>query len=297
MLQYIANSIKTHIGKQVLNQEEMTEHALAAFFAGGHVLLSGPAGLGKTEWGRSLAKALGVSFNRVRFVEGIMPYDVLGVIDRKLGQGELRRGPLFTQVFMADGIGNAQPKIQSILMDAMEEQTATIEGEKYGLAEPFFLIGTHDGTRMLPEALMDRFMMKLYVSYPGVAAEKQILQSRNEETTQEPICSAEAIAAAKQEVHAVVVEDTVLNYIISIVETTRRVGAVQTGASIRGSIALLEVSKAYAAIQGRDFVVMDDVRVMALPVLRHRIILKQDAVQEGVQPDRIIETVLNNRRG
>ena len=299
MLKDIASSIKAQISSQVLNQETMTEKALAAFFAGGHIYLTGTTGLGKTAWGQSLAQALGASFNRVRFTEGVQSFEITGVHDRKGGQMEMQRGPLFSQVFMADGLGNAKPKVQSILMDAIDDQTVAVEGEKYYLPEPFFVIGTHEGTHPLSEALADRFMLTLAIDYPGVAAEKQILQMYNQAQmtdAHEPICSAETLAQAKQEAQAVAVEDAILNYIVSLTETTRRVGAVQTGASLRGSIALLKVAKSYAAIQGRDFVIMDDVRSLALPVLRHRIILRPDAILEGIQPDRIIESVLAGRR-
>ena len=296
MLKNIADSIKDYIGSRIQNQDALTEQALTAFFACGHILLTGPTGLGKTEWGRSLAQALGVSFNRMRLTDSLQAFELTGTTDRKLSQTELRRGPLFTHVFMADGVENAQQKVQAILMDAMDERITTVEADKYYLPEPFFIIGTHDSARPLPEALADRFMMKIALNYPGVAAEKQMLQQRDNAEVYEPLCSAEAIALAKQEVKAVAVEDAILNYIVSIVETTRRVGAVQTGASPRGSIALLEAAKSYAAIQGRDFVVMDDVRNLALPVLRHRIALKQDAIQEGIQPDRIIDSILAGRK-
>jgi len=163
-----------------------------------------------------------------------------------------------------------------------------------------FVIAIHDGSFALPPMISDRFMMKLQVNYPGVAAEKQILQMHHLGTatnyTSAPICGPDAIAQAKYEVQAVAVEDSIFNYIISIVETTRRVNAVQTGASIRGSIDLLLASKAYAAVKGQDYVSMDDVRSLAMPVLCHRITLKPDAVREGIQAERIIESILVGRR-
>jgi len=295
MLKNIADSIKAQISKSVLNQEAITKLALTAFFAEGHVLLTGPTGIGKTEWTKGMAKALGMACNRIRFAEGVTQQDVLGT----KGTDELKRGPLFTQIFLAEGVHNASPKIKSILMDAMEEQTATIDGDGYFLPEPFFMVGTLEENQALEPNLADRFMLKLQVNYPGVAAEKQILLMNHEGIVKhgQQAVSAESIALAKQEVQDVAVEDAIFNNIISIVETTRRVAAVKSGASPRGSIALLKASKAYAAISGRDYVIMEDVQHLAVPVLRHRITLKPDAMQEGIQAERIIESILTGRRG
>jgi len=295
MLKNIADSIKAQIAKSVLNQDLVTELALTAFFAGGHVLLAGPTGAGKTEWIKGMAQALGIACNRIRFSQGVTAHDVLGT----KSMDELKRGPLFTQVFLAEGIHNAHPKVKSILMDAMEELTATVDGDGYFLPEPFFMAGTLEEGQNLEPDLADRFMLKLQVNYPGVAAEKQILLMNHEGIVKygQQAVSAESIALARQEVQDVAVEDAIFNYIISIVETTRRVGAVKSGASPRGSIALLMASKAYAAINGRDYVIMDDVRHLAVPALRHRITLKPDAMQEGILAERIIESILVGRRG
>ena len=302
MLKNIAYNVKAQISSQALNQETLSEQALTAFFAGGHILLEGPSGLGKTTWARAFAQAIGANCNRVRFNENTLPTDIVGApaLNPYSGQVEMRRGPLFTQVFLADGVGYAIPKTAATLMDAIEDHTAIAEGERYSLPEPFFVIATHDGVHTPSDALADLFMLKLTVGYPGIGAEKQILQMHHEasDNTQPapPICTPEDLAEARREVKAVAVEDAIFNYIISIVETTRRVGAVYIGASPRGSIALLDASKAYAAIQGRDYVIMDDVRNLAVPVLRHRVKLKPDAIREGIQADRIIESILIGRR-
>jgi MoxR-like ATPase len=185
----------------------------------------------------------------------------------------------------------------------MEERAITIDGQTHLLEEPFFVMATqnpieYEGTYPLPEALTDRFMMKINITYPGIAAEKQLLQmyhhgfSSGKLEDLPAVCSGADIALAKQEIQNVTVEESVFNYIVSIVETTRRVGAVQYGSSPRGSVALLMASKAYAALQGRDFVIPDDVRFLVLPVLRHRVIIKPEAEIEGITADRVIESIL-----
>ncbi|MCL2664668.1 MAG: MoxR family ATPase [Defluviitaleaceae bacterium] len=311
MLKDIADKIKAEIGKVVFAQEEMTDAALTALFAGGHVLLEGVPGLAKTLWVRALSRAVCADFKRIQFTADLMPSDILGtkIYSLKNGEFELRRGPLFTQLLLADEINRTPPKTQSALLEVMEEKTITIDGEVYELAEPFFVMATqnpieYEGTYPLPEALIDRFMMKLLLNYPGVAAEKNILLmhhenrsgKRPEEHTIERVCECADIAAAKDEINSVRVEDSIMNYIVSIIETTRHVGPVAYGASPRGSVALLLASKSYAAINGRDFVIPDDVRMLAAPVLRHRIILKPEAEIDGLKTDTVIENILSKVR-
>ena len=303
MLLNLTNSIKTQLNSRILNQENLTDLALTALFAGGHVLIEGVPGLAKTLWARSLASLLSVDCKRVQFTSDLMPSDILGtkVFNQQTGMFELRKGPLFTQLFLADEINRTPPKTQSALLEVMEEHAITIDGQTHVLDEPFFVMATqnpveYEGTYPLPEALTDRFMMKLLITYPCVAAEKQMLQmyhegfSHNEEIT--PICTAEDIKNAKLEIKNVAVEDGIFNYIVSVIETTRRVGAVQYGSSPRGSVALLLASKAYAALQGRDFVIPDDVHFLSKPILRHRIILKPEAEIEGITTDQVIDSIL-----
>ena len=302
----ITGLIKQRLGERVLNQENLTELALTALFAGGHVLIEGVPGLAKTLWARSLAQLLSVQCKRVQFTSDLMPSDILGtkVFSQRTGDFELRKGPLFTQLFLADEINRTPPKTQSALLEVMEERAITIDGETHELPEPFFVMATqnpieYEGTYPLPEALTDRFMMKLVITYPGVSAEKQMLGMHHEGFDPgklpklEPVCGASEFAEAKNEIRAVAVEDGVFNYIVSLVETTRRLGAIQYGASPRGSVALLLASKAYAAMQGRDYVIPDDVYNLTLPILRHRIQLKPEAEIEGITPDQIIEGILS----
>jgi len=269
MLREIVNGVKTQIGNRVLNREKITELALAAFFAGGHVLLTGPSGLGKTVWAGALAQAMGLSFKKELFMH------------------DYPSEPSFSQVYMAKQIASAPSRAKSSLLEAMDDQAQ------------FFIIATMDEGQILPEPLKDRFMLSLNIAYPGIAAEKQLLMLHNEakkELAPYPVCNQEAIQQAKREVAAITVEEPIFNYIISIVETTRRVGAFASGASPRGSKALLEAAKVYAAIHGRDYCTTDDVRNMAPHVLRHRVKLQPEAIQEGLQVDTIIEGILAGRK-
>lgn len=306
MLLTLANNIKSQLNNRILNQENLTELALTSLFAGGHVLIEGVPGLAKTMWARSLAQLLSVECKRVQFTSDLMPSDILGtkVFNQQTGVFELRKGPLHTQLFLADEINRTPPKTQSALLEVMEERAITIDGQTHVLNEPFFVMATqnpmeYEGTYPLPEALTDRFMMKILVTYPGVGAEKQMLQMYHEGFNNssvndlQPICTAEDIKNAKQEIKNVAVEDGIFNYIVSLVETTRRVGAVHFGASPRGSVALLLASKAYAALQGRDYVIPDDVRFLTPPTLRHRILLKPEAEIEGITSDKVIESILS----
>jgi MoxR-like ATPase len=235
-----------------------------------------------------------------------MPSDILGtkVFNQQTGQFELRKGPLFTQLFLADEINRTPPKTQSALLEVMEERAITIDGQTHEMQEPFFVMATqnpieYEGTYPLPEALTDRFMMKIQITYPGVSAEKQMLQMYHENSNAfklqdlTPLFTAQQIADAKKEISAVTVDDALFNYIVSVVETTRRVGAIQYGASPRGSVALLLAAKSFAAINGRDFVIPDDIHTLSLPVLRHRILIKPEAEIEGITADQVIEQILS----
>ena len=298
----LTNRLKAEIGAKVQHQEDLTNLALAALFAGGHILIEGVPGLAKTLWAKTAAQAMSMDFKRVQFTSDQLPSDILGtkIFNQRTGDFELRRGPLFTQLFLADEINRTPPKTQSALLEVMEERAITIDGVRHVLDSPFFVMATqnpveYEGTYPLPEALLDRFMMKIIVTYPGVVAEKKVLQMHHEgfgKIHQEPCCTSEDIQACQKEIAEVTVEDGIMNYIVSIVETTRRMSACLYGASPRGSVALLLASKAYAAMEGRDYVIPDDVRYLSVPVLEHRIILKPEAEIDGVKVKSIIENIL-----
>ena len=297
--------LKMSISNTVHNQENLTDLALTAMLSGGHVLVEGVPGLAKTLWARSMAQAMNLEFKRAQFTSDFMPSDILGtkIFNQRSGDFDLRKGPLFTQLFLADEINRTPPKTQSALLEVMEERAITIDGQRYVLDEPFFVMATqnpveYEGTYPLPEALMDRFMMKISVGYPGVTAEKQVLQMHHEgfnsvQLSGEIICRVEDVKACKEEIAQVVVEDSLMNYIVSIVETTRRVSAVMHGASPRGSVALLLASKTAAAMAGRDYVIPDDVSRLCVPILAHRIVLMPEAEIDGVKSDDIIKSILS----
>ncbi len=304
----LADKIKTEIGKAVINQEELTTFALAAVLSSGHVLVEGVPGLAKTLWVRSLAKTISADFKRVQFTSDLMPADILGtkIFNMKTSEFQLKKGPLFTNLFLADELNRTPPKTQSALLEVMEERSITIDGEVNKLPEPFMVLATqnpleYEGTYPLPEALVDRFMMKLTITYPGLAAEKRVLDLYNsgfstrnlEAAGVASVCAPEDLDACKEEILAVRVDESITAYILSIVETTRRVSSVAVGASPRGSVALLLTSKALAAMNGRDYVIPDDVRDLALPVLRHRIILKPEAAMDGLTADKALENLLS----
>jgi len=304
----LAGRIKNEISKAIINQAEITDFALTCLLSGGHVLIEGVPGLAKTLWVKALSKSINADFKRVQFTSDLMPSDILGAKIYNMEQGNftLKKGPLFTNLFLADEINRTPPKTQSALLEVMEERAITIDGETMRLPEPFMVVATqnpveYEGTYPLPEALVDRFMMKLLITYPGVAAEKEVLSMYNggfssanlESAGLNAVATPTDLENARQEIKNVRVDDSILNYIVSIIETTRRVNAVAIGASPRGSIALLVNAKAYAAVNGRDFVVPDDIKELALPILRHRIILKPEAEIDGLKTDKVIENILS----
>ncbi len=306
--QFVINKIKTEIQKAVINQEQMTDMALASLLTGGHVLLEGVPGLAKTLWVRALSFAMDADFNRVQFTSDLMPSDIIGtkIFNQQRNEFELKKGPLFTTLFLADEINRTPPKTQSALLEVMEERTITIDGEDHRMNDNFMVVATqnpleYEGTYPLPEALTDRFLMKLVVDYPGLAAEKQILSMYDggfdskslSQSNIQKVCAPDEISACRFEIGRVHVDDGILNYILNIIEMTRRINVIANGASPRGSISLLTASKSLAAMRGRDFVIPDDVYELAVPVLRHRIILKPEAEIDGMKTDKVIENILS----
>lgn len=301
--------VQTELRKAIVGQDQVVEQLLVALLAGGHVLLEGVPGLAKTLLVRSLGQVLGVGFKRIQFTPDLMPADVIGtsIFNPRDLTFEVRRGPLFTNLLLADEINRTPPKTQSALLEAMEERQVTIDGQSYPLSDPFMVLATQnpiefEGTYPLPEAQLDRFLMKVKMTYPNEEEERQILERhyhgfRAQDLAQAglgPVIDAAGLADLRLAHRQVVVEAPVLDYINAVIRTTREWSSLAMGASPRGALALLSAAQSLALLRGRDFVVPDDIKEMALPILRHRILLRPEAEVEGVQADQVLEQVLHS---
>jgi len=299
--------VQAELHKVISGQEQVIQQTLVCFLARGHVLLEGVPGLAKTLLAKALAHVVGGTFKRVQFTPDLMPSDVTGlnVFNTATGTFSLRKGPVFTNILLADEINRTPPKTQAALLQAMEERVVTIDGTDYALPEPFFVMATqnpieHEGTYPLPEAQLDRFLMKVVLEYPSEAEELAILRLHHKgldphrltETNLQPVATLNEVTACVEQIRDLTVEEPVLKYIADLARRTREAPRVVLGASPRAAVALLICGKAWAALQGRAFVVPDDVKAVALPVLRHRLILRPEAELEGITPDRLIESVL-----
>lgn len=304
----LADRLKAEVGKAIAGQEQAVEQALIAILANGHVLLEGVPGLAKTLLVRSLSQALALDYGRVQFTPDLMPSDVVGtsVYDGKLGDFKLRKGPIFVNVLLADEINRTPPKTQAALLEAMEERRVTIDGEPHVLPPPFIVFATQnpidfEGTYPLPEAQQDRFLVKIILTYPPVEVEREVLRRHHEgfrpqnleKAGIQPVVTQEDLALAQQEVTNITVEDKIFNYILEIVGATRKSHDLLVGASPRAGIALLNCGKAVAALRGRDFVIPDDIKELALPVLRHRVVLRPEAEIEGLSADRVLSSLVD----
>jgi MoxR-like ATPase len=304
-------SIESEAGKVLLGQDEILRQTLIAVFAGGHVLIEGVPGLGKTLLVRALSHVLGAQYKRIQFTPDLMPTDVTGgnVFNQKEDRFVFHPGPVFTQLLLADEINRAPAKTQSALLEAMQDFAVTADGVTRPLPDPFFVIATQNpiesqGTYPLPEAQLDRFLMKLFVRHPTPAVEKKILLShaqgfsaaRLDQAMLERVVSVEEILEMRRAITGVRVDDGILGYITDIVAKSRSHRSVYLGASPRGSIGLLATARAAAASEGRDFVIPDDVKSLAAPVLRHRVILHPDAEIEGLRTDDCVEEILRETK-
>jgi MoxR-like ATPase len=277
----------------------------ANLLTGGHVLLEGVPGLGKTLMVRSLAKTVDAAFARIQFTPDLMPADVTGtkVYDPQSGRFSFKRGPVFTHLLLADEINRTPPKTQAALLEAMEEGQVSIDGESIPLPSPFFVVATqnpleYEGTYPLPEAQLDRFSVKLIVDYPGEEEEVALLRehrlSVGREARLEKVVGAEELLALREEVDRIIVEESVLRYIASIIRNTRQDPRIALGGSPRAGLSLLTLSRALAAMDGRHFVTPDDVKTVVKPVLRHRILLTPEAELEGMKTDDVIEEIVRS---
>ncbi|MEQ9167978.1 MAG: MoxR family ATPase [Fulvivirga sp.] len=301
------NAIKAEIGKVIIGQERMIELLITAILADGHVLIEGVPGVAKTLTAKLLSGVIDSDFSRIQFTPDLMPSDILGtsVFNMKSTDFELKKGPIFSNIVLIDEINRSPAKTQAALFEVMEERQVTIGGETNKMEEPYLVIATQnpieqEGTYRLPEAQLDRFIFKISVDYPTYEQEVEILvghntrENKSELAAIDKVLSKAQIIAYRQKVSQVHVEKNLLEYIAKIVNNSRSDHSLYLGASPRASVAILKTSKAFAAINGRDFVTPEDIKQMATPVMRHRVILTPEKEMEGVHPDQIIESLINN---
>lgn len=304
----VVDATRTEIGKIVHGQDEIVTTLLVAVFARGHCLLEGPPGTAKTLLAKTLARTMALKFGRVQFTPDLMPGDVLGanIFNFQSGEFMLTKGPVFTDVLLADEINRAPPKTQSSLLQAMNERHVTIDGQTYPLGEDFFVVATQNpieqqGTYPLPEAQLDRFLFKLILDFPDEAAELEIL-SRNrtrpvgtdhQEVEVAQTLSGDTLYAGRMLVDSIRLDDTILKYIVELIRATRSDADIRHGASTRAADAIASAVRARAAVDGRDYALPDDVQALFIPALRHRIVLGPTAEIEGRTAEEALGSILN----
>ncbi|QAS53043.1 AAA family ATPase [Halobacillus litoralis] len=300
----IAELIKAY-EKQVLGQKENVRLMLSSILVGGHVLLEGVPGTGKTQMVRTLAGLLGGEFKRIQFTPDLLPSDITGsmIYNMKSGSFETLKGPVFTNVLLADEINRTPAKTQAALLEAMEEKQLTIQGDTYTLPDPFFVVATQnpvefEGTYPLPEAQQDRFLFKLHIDFPKFEEEvdvlKQTLARKEERKDSNPSLDMDTFLQISREISQTTIQDEVYEYIMTIVRKTRETEAVQHGASTRAGIAMAKAAKAWAYLDSRNYVTPDDVKAVAMPALRHRILLSPHMELEGATHDQIIQELVGS---
>ena len=306
-LQEAVNKIKTELGKVIIGQKDMIELLIISILANGHSLIEGVPGVAKTVTAKLLAKTMNVDFSRIQFTPDLMPSDILGtsIFNVKTSEFEFKKGPIFSNIILIDEINRAPAKTQAALFEAMAERQITIDGQEYDMHPPFLVFATQnpveqEGTYRLPEAQLDRFLFKINVDYPSLEEEVQILESKHEqkntnvEALIKAVLSAKKIAEYQDVIKEIIVEDNLLKYIAAIVNNTRTNANLYLGASPRASIAIMDASKALAAVSGRDFITPDDIKKVASPILAHRIILTPEREMEGLTAEKVVEQLIES---
>ena len=307
----ILDAVSGAVHERIVGQNEAVEGLLVALLTGGHILLEGLPGLAKTLMVRTLAEAIHTDFRRIQFTPDLLPTDIVGtpIYDQSSGEFRVQKGPIFSNIVLADEINRAPPKVQAALLEAMEERQVTIAGETFPLENPFMVLATQNpvelhGTYPLAEAQLDRFAMKLHIGYPNRDEEKTIVRrvAAGNSIPVETVITVEAIAEARRSVSEVRLEDDVLNYIVELTFATREPGSyglddltslIEYGASPRATIFLTRTARARAFLLGRDYVMPDDVKAMAMKVMRHRIRTTYEADARGIDSDEIVRRVLD----
>jgi len=305
-LQIAVTDLKSQLAKVIIGQENFIELLITAFLANGHVLIEGVPGVAKTLTAKLFAKTLKTDFSRIQFTPDLMPSDVLGtsVLNPKTTEFEFKAGPIFSNIVLIDEINRAPAKTQAALFEVMEERQITIDGKRYPMKPPFMVLATQnpidqEGTYALPEAQLDRFLFKIKVDYPKPEEEIQILQSHHQRKGAKadadiiPVLTPRKLQELQIQIQQVLVEEKLLNYIAQLVIKTRNHPHLYLGASPRASIAVMNASKAMAAIQGRDFVIPEDIKKVLVPVLAHRVILSPEREMEGLTQENVIDLIAN----
>ncbi len=306
-LNHLAYRIRNEISKIIVGQERVLDLLLTALLANGHVLIEGVPGVAKTLIVKLLAKSLDTGFSRIQFTPDLMPSDVLGttVFNSSTSGFEFKSGPVFSNMILIDEVNRAPAKTQSALFEVMEERQVTIDGVTRPMEQPFLVLATqnpveHEGTYRLPEAQLDRFLFKIKIDYPSLEQEVGILQNAcergnvNEVDQVQPVVTAAEILEFQELIHHVLVQPQLLRYIATIVEKTRNHSSLYLGGSPRASLSILRASRAFAALEGRDFVTPEDIQEVLFPVLTHRVILSPEKEMEGVKPETVIRQIVDS---
>lgn len=304
----ICQTIKSEISNAMIGQTEVVEQILIALIAGGHVLIEGVPGLGKTLLVQALAKTFRGDFSRIQFTPDLMPSDVTGHVlyDMKSESFKVRKGPVFTNLLLADEINRAPAKTQAALLEVMQEQQVTLEGRSMPVSKPYMVLATQnpieqEGTYPLPEAQLDRFLFKVLINYPDDKEELQLVQHITDKKLGDKLdvskvnacVNPESISKLQQHAAALEMDEKVVQYAINIVRATRKWPGISLGSGPRGGIALIRAARAYAVINGCDFITPDDVKKITLPAMRHRIVLSPEMELEGVHVDHVLKNILD----
>jgi len=299
----ISESLIDEVSKAIVGKRSVLEKTLLGILANGNILFEDYPGLAKTLLSNCFARTLGCDFKRIQFTPDLLPADITGsfIYDKNTGDFKMRKGPIFTNILLADEVNRAPPKTQAALLEAMQEKQTTIEGETHTLDDPFIVIATqnpieYEGTYPLPEAQVDRFLLRLEVGYPSASDEVEILKRRKDRKTDDVeidrITNPETLIDMQKKIEDVHLDDDIKKYIVNIVHKTRKNKDVEVGSSPRGSLALMKLSMANAAMRGRDYVVPDDVKFISKEALSHRLVLKPGPAIKGVEEEEIIEKTL-----
>jgi MoxR-like ATPase len=295
--------IISQVKKVIVGKDPVLEKVMLALLANSHILFEDYPGLAKTLLARSFAMSMGCDFSRIQFTPDLLPADITGtnIYNVKSAEFELRRGPVFTNILLADEINRAPPKTQAALLEAMQERQTTLDGKTYPLQDPFIVMATqnpieYEGVYPLPEAQLDRFLVKLQLGYPSRTEEVEIMRRRmmraREDVFLDPAADSDTILALQKAVEEIHVDDDVLVYVADIVQATRKQRQIEVGASPRGSLAIFKLSRARAVFHSRDYVIPDDVKEVAASALTHRLIMKAESWAKGTNPNQIIEDIL-----